>query len=128
MPDPVESLRGENYVNLETFKRNGDGVKTPVWFAHEGDALVFMTNGTSWKCKRLRRNSACKFAACGVAGGIKGPWFDGECVTIDDREQQTSAHRILKKKYGIQWKGLELAAGISGKKKDWAYYRITPGG
>ena len=40
MSDYWASLRGENYINLETFKKNGQGVKTPVWFAHQGESLV----------------------------------------------------------------------------------------
>jgi uncharacterized protein len=126
MSQATSALQGENYINLETFKRSGEGVKTPVWFAHQGEELVFMTNGKSWKCKRLARNADCKFAACGVAGGIKGPWFDGQCVKIEDAAAVTSAADLLSRKYGLQWKLLLAGAGLANKKKDHLYYRITP--
>ncbi len=126
MSDAIRALQGESYINLETFKRSGEGVKTPIWFAHQGTDLVFMTNGKSWKCKRLARNSACKLAACGVAGGIKGPWFDGVCVELTDGAEVAAAADLLLKKYGLQWKLLLAGAGLAGKKKDHAYYRITP--
>ena len=27
------SLQGHKYINVETFRKNGQGVRTPVWFA-----------------------------------------------------------------------------------------------
>ena len=35
MPSPdsgLDQFANQNYLSLETFKKNGDGVKTPVWF------------------------------------------------------------------------------------------------
>ncbi len=121
----LTELEGEKYLNLETFKRNGDGVKTPIWFAHEGDGLVFMTDGRSWKCKRLRRNDAVKVAACGVAGGIKGDWFAGTCRLSTDKELAT-AISALAEKYGLIWKLTGFGARLRGSFKHRAYYRITP--
>lgn len=125
MSDASQALQGHKYINLETFKRNGEGVKTPIWFAHDGDGFVFMTDGRSWKCKRLRRNADCRYAACGVAGAIKGPWFDGTCVKLEGDDVRP-AEAILAKKYGLVWTVGSAASGLAGKKKHRAYYRITP--
>jgi len=38
--DPkFEQFRGEKYISLQTFKKNGQGVKTPVWFVLHTDGL-----------------------------------------------------------------------------------------
>ena len=60
-----ESLADAQYVNLETFRKNGTGVQTPVWAAPNGDELVIFTNGNSYKVKRLRRNTSVRIAKCG---------------------------------------------------------------
>src|ERR1700729_2183968 len=44
----------ERYISLETFKRDGGGVKTPVWAAPLDGALVVFSAGDSFKVKRLR--------------------------------------------------------------------------
>ena len=54
----------EKHMNLRTFKRKGQEVKTPAWVARDGDSLVFMTKRQSRKVKRLGRNWWCKLAAC----------------------------------------------------------------
>ena len=124
--DPWAALRGEKYINLETFKKSGDGVKTPVWFARDGDALVFMTASNAWKVKRLRRNDACRLAACSVSGRrIKGAWLDGRCERVDDPAEVEAGYQLLAKKY----LSLRLAnpfAKLLGRADARVYYRIHP--
>ena len=33
MPDVIAQFAGAKYLNLETFRKTGIGVRTPVWFA-----------------------------------------------------------------------------------------------
>ena len=33
----LDPITGQQYLNIETFRKNGVGVKTPVWFVQEGD-------------------------------------------------------------------------------------------
>ena len=70
-------LDAERYINLETFRKDGTGVKTPVWAAALDGRLVVFTDGTSYKVKRLRANPAIKAAACDVRGNVRGAWHDG---------------------------------------------------
>ena len=38
----LASLDSESYINLATFRRNGETVETPVWFAvRDGKLYVF---------------------------------------------------------------------------------------
>jgi PPOX class probable F420-dependent enzyme len=124
--DPWAALRGEKYISLETFKRSGEGVKTPIWFVRDGDSLVFMTSAKAWKVKRLRRNPACRLAACNVTGSrIKGAWLDGACARVDSPEAVAAGYRLLARKY----LSLRLAnpfAKLLGRVEERVYYRITP--
>ncbi len=120
----LQALEGEKYFSLETFKRNGDGVKTPVWFAHDGDSTIFMTDGRSWKCKRLRRNDACRVAACDLRGRVHGEWFDGTCRPIDGARAD-AANALLVKKY---WFAMRVGTVLSRATRRFGHrktYRIT---
>jgi hypothetical protein len=49
MKEHVKQFEQQNYLNLETFKRSGQGVKTPVWFIQEGCTLYIRTGAESGK-------------------------------------------------------------------------------
>jgi PPOX class probable F420-dependent enzyme len=118
-------LDDEKYINLETFKKDGNGVKTPVWCAPLDGRLVIFTAGDSFKVKRVRRNPACRVAACGARGGVKGPWYDGECHIVDDAAQKERAHDALRKKYGWQmWIGDTLSR-LSGRLNKRAFLEVA---
>ncbi len=44
----------QSYLNLETFRKNGSGVKTPVWFVEDCGVLYLRTDAASGKVKRIR--------------------------------------------------------------------------
>jgi len=99
MPDsPLAPFRGHNYLSLETFKKNGDGVKSPVWFALHEHVLYVYTEADSWKVKRIRNNPRVRMARCTVRGRVTGPWVDGTASIIEGEERRT-ADRLLDRKY-----------------------------
>ena len=120
----VDTLGKARYVNLETFRRNGTGVQTPVWAARDGDQLVIFTNGNSYKVKRLRRNSKIRIAECNVRGALKGPWHDGSGRIVEDEAEKQSVLRALHKKYGWQMTLSDWGAQLRGSKKHWAFISI----
>ena len=112
-----ETLAKARYVNLETFRKNGTGVQTPVWVAPDGQDLVIFTDGDSYKVKRLRRNSAVRIAPCGVRGALKGPWHGGTGVLVDNETKRTSALRALRNKYGWQMMLVDWGGRLRGSHK-----------
>src|SRR5258707_15446625 len=97
---------GQEYLNLETFKKNGDGVKTPVWLAADpsasldsgGAKLYLYTIGVSGKVKRVRNNPRVKIAPCDMRGKVLGDWVEARAEILTGEE---AAHgtRLLNKKY-----------------------------
>jgi len=120
----TDVLSKARYVNLETFRKDGGGVQTPVWVARDRDAIVIFTNGDSYKVKRLRRNPKVRIAACGVRGALKGPWYDGTGHIVDDEAARQSAIRALHKKYGWQMKLVDWGGQLSGSKRNWAVITV----
>jgi uncharacterized protein len=106
------TFAGYKYLNLETFKKSGDGVKTPIWFAAEPSAsldssdakLYAYTIGVSGKVKRIRNNARVRIAPCDVKGRVLGDWVDAR-VEIVTGEEAEHGIQLLNKKY-FPWKQL----------------------
>lgn len=125
MTAATDALRKESYISLETYKKDGGAVKTPVWFAEVGGKLYVVTDGTSYKVKRLRRNPRAKIAACNVSGKeIKSAWFDADVAILDAGAEQDAAHAALRAKYGFQMWLLDVGAKIGGRYGRRKYLRI----
>ena len=120
----IDDLGNARYVNLETFRKNGTGVQTPVWVARDGDELFIFTNGDSYKVKRLRRNPKIRIAKCGVRGGLKGPWHSGTGRLVEDEAAKQSGLKALRKKYGWQMLMADWGGRLGGTKKNWAFIAI----
>jgi len=120
----IDALSKARYVNLETFRKNGTGVRTPVWGAPDGDELVIFTNGDSYKVKRLHRNPKIRIAECTVRGALKGPWHDGTARLVEDEAGKQSALRALRKKYGWQMVLADWGGRLRGSKKNWAVIAV----
>ena len=107
-----ESFRGQKYLNLETFRKNGQGVKTPVWFAADPsvdissrDARLYAyTMGEAGKIKRIRNNGRARVAPCDMRGNVTGPWVEATAQIITGPEAQ-QADVLLNQKYW-PWKQL----------------------
>ena len=79
----LSALDYKKYLNLETYRRNGAGVRTPVWFAagpkdysRAGFPKFYVyTIADSGKAKRVRRSrlSGSPLATCGERSLVHGP-------------------------------------------------------
>jgi uncharacterized protein len=115
---------GKKYLNLETFKKNGDGVKTPVWFAADeatnldsGDAKLYAyTIGVSGKVKRIRNNPRVRIAPCDARGKVLGEWADARVEIVTGSEAEHGM-QLLNRKY-FPWKQiLGFFALFSGRER-----------
>lgn len=122
MPTPLDN---EQYVNLETFKKDGSGVKTPVWAAPLDGKLVVGTDASTYKVKRVRNNPKVRVAACNANGQkILGPWHEGSARVLDASEA-ARANAALNAKYGWQRRTFEFFAKLFGRIKEPVYIEIT---
>jgi PPOX class probable F420-dependent enzyme len=102
MPDQKLALFGDQkYISLETFKKNGQSVKTPVWFVRHENALYVYTEADSWKIKRIRNNPRVRVAVCSMRGDVTGPWLDGTASLVEG-DERVAADRLLDRKYVLK--------------------------
>ena len=99
----ISVLSGNGYISLETYRRNGLPVATPVWFTidHNNKVIYVITRTETGKIKRLRNNSNVRIVPCGMRGQPKGEWLNGR-ATFATQEQQQIALKQRNKKYGLK--------------------------
>ena len=90
----------QQYLNLETFRKNGNGVKTPVWFVEDDGILFVRTSATSGKVKRIRNNHQVHIVPCKMDGALLGDWIEASARLVSDPEIDRKVDRLLGKKYG----------------------------
>lgn len=97
--DPHAQFAGQQYLNLESYRKTGQPVRTPVWFA-EGDQVFYIyTLADSYKVKRIRNNPRVRIAPCDVRGKVKGEWVEATAHILDQTGSRR-AHELLNRKYG----------------------------
>ncbi len=110
-----ERYADARYISLETFKRDGGGVKTPVWCAPLDGQIVVFTEAKAFKVKRLRRNAKIRVARCDVRGKVRGTWCSGTGRIADSQSEQDFAYAALHKKYGWQMHVIDFFSTLSGR-------------
>jgi PPOX class probable F420-dependent enzyme len=106
-----EELRHGRYVSLTTFRKNGTGVATPVWYAVDGEELYAWTRTDSWKVKRLRNDPAVEVAVCDVRGNVsEGAARVRGTARLVTGEELRRVRRLLGRKYTWQFWLVDLPA------------------
>jgi uncharacterized protein len=100
-PSAFGSLDRNKYLSLETFRKNGAGVRTPVWFAADpaltSKLYIYTIDGTG-KVKRIRNNRRVRIAPCDMRGAVQGDWVDAQAEIVSGPEAAQGT-RLLNKKY-----------------------------
>jgi uncharacterized protein len=113
--DTLKQFNHQKYLNLETFRRSGESMKTPVWFTQEGDKIYVRTVANSGKVKRVRNNSHVNIVPCRMDGSVTGEWVPAQAVEVCDPNIALTVDKLLDKKYGLMKKILSRRAEKEGR-------------
>jgi len=91
-------IRGQKYISLTTFRKNGDTIAIPVWFGEDGDKLYVMTRSDMGKTKRIRNNPQVRVAPCTIRGKVTGPEFAASARILSAQEHP-HARQAINRKY-----------------------------
>jgi PPOX class probable F420-dependent enzyme len=106
------SLAGHKYALLITYRKDGQGVPSPVWFGRdEQDRVYFDTEEAAGKVKRMRNNPEVRLAPCDLRGKPLGSPAVGIAHVLDPAESE-HAERTIAANYGI---GRRLYSGMSAR-------------
>ncbi|MCX7383801.1 MAG: PPOX class F420-dependent oxidoreductase [Alphaproteobacteria bacterium] len=122
----MRQIAGHRYINLESFRRDGKGVKTPLWFAADPavpDRFYVYSTADSFKVKRVRRNPKVRLAPCTMRGEVLGDWINAQAEIVTGPEA-AKAMRLLDRKY-FPWKQV-LGFFALFRKRDHTVIRLRP--
>src|SRR5450432_3396819 len=85
--NPFAAFAGHKNLSLESFRKSGEGVRTPVWFAADpatgvAARLYIYTIEDSGKVKRIRNNARVRIAPCDRVGKILGSWTEAQAEIV----------------------------------------------
>ena len=103
----LATLSGHKYINLETYKKSRQAVRTPVWFVISDEQIFVLTSQNTGKIKRIRNNPTVKIMPCGIRGDSKGEWVEGLARIATESEMQNTI-KLRYKKYGFRAKIIGL--------------------
>jgi PPOX class probable F420-dependent enzyme len=97
------SLAGHRYLSLETRRKDGRRVTTPVWFAEDDGVLWTYSLADAGKVKRIRNFPDVRIAPCDIRGRLKGDWVAATATVVSGAEFDRGM-AALDRKYGWQKK------------------------
>jgi hypothetical protein len=106
MPNAIAQFAGAKYLNLESFRKTGVAVRTPVWFAqdvlHSAPTITVFyiySEADAGKVKRIRNNPKVRVVPCTARGDVRGVWIDGR-ARICENDEAAHGQQLLTQKYG----------------------------
>lgn len=112
----LDALEGHEFMNLITYRRSGQAVVTPVWFARGGDCLFVMTIDGSGKIRRIRHTAAVDIGPSDRAGKPLGPTAPAVARILDEHETKR-ADELLAAKYGMMKRVFDAANAVRRTKR-----------
>ena len=112
----LAQFENQAYMNLETYRKNGEGVKTPVWFVQDGGTFYVRTGEDSWKVKRLRSNPQASIVPSTSTGSPIGEWVNVTIELVEDETVAQEVNQMFNRKYGFQKRFFDLMGRIRGYK------------
>ncbi len=112
----LDQFSKNKYLNLETFRKNGESMKTPVWFTQEGETIYVLTVANSGKVKRIRNSGRVNITPCKMNGAPTGAWVPANAKEITDVKIAQKVDCLLDKKYGLMKKLFTDRAAREGRK------------
>lgn len=120
---PLAILARHHDMALQTRKRDGTWVTTPVNPLVEDDHVFFRTWHTSGKAKRLRNVPEVRFAPSTVRGRPTGPWLRGRATLLDGDDAAHAAALINRRYPLLQGVAVRLYHRVRGYRT--LHYRIN---
>ena len=123
--DKSSQFTGKKHISIESYRKTGDPVRTPVWFVEENGELFVRTDSDTGKIKRICNNPRVRVASCNMRGTVKGSWVEGE-ARIMEPESSEHVFSLLKKKYGMPYRIMRFTERFSRSKAKPVSLAIRP--
>jgi hypothetical protein len=99
----LEALFPGRYLSVTSFKRDGTGVATPVWFVSDGMQLFALTDAHSAKVRRIRRNPHVLVAPCRANGKLLSDPIPAHAQILTATPELERVSKLLRARYWISY-------------------------
>jgi uncharacterized protein len=106
-------LAKAQYLLLTTFTKDGRPKPVPIWAAADGDRLLVITEGKSWKVKRICNTPRVTLATCTMRGRPTSEAVEGTAAILD-KSQTPAVYDAIGRRYGIVGKVFNLFSKMRG--------------
>ena len=124
--DTLARFDNENVISLETYRKNGKPVRTPVWFLKEQGLLIVHTADDTGKIKRIRHTRKVRVAPSKFRGEPKSDYIDATAELDTDPETVRKYYDLIYKKYGLMGSFTKFIQRFSRSKAKDIIIRLTP--
>ena len=104
----LDALFPGRYLGVTSFKRDGTGVATPVWFVSDGRRLLALTDLHSAKVRRVRRNPRVLVASCRADGKLRSDPVSARAEVLTADVELERVRKLLLKRYKISYRVVML--------------------
>ncbi len=120
------------YMSLTSFRRDGTGVATPVWFVQENGRLFVKTDAGSYKVKRIARNASVTVAECTASGRLRSEPIQARAEVLPEGEAQR-IDELMARKYRLDrililplYRAVQRLRGRRADGEEAVFLAITP--
>jgi uncharacterized protein len=103
------------YLSVTSFKRDGSGVATSVWFVSAGRRLFALTDLHSAKVRRMRRNPRVLVASCRPDRKLRTEPVPARSEVLTATPDLERVHELLTKRYKISYRLVMLIYRLAGR-------------
>lgn len=121
--EALAPLRASRVALLTSFRRNGQGVGTPVDIALADGRFYFTTRLSTGKAKRIGNNPAVTLAPCTQRGKITGPTITGIVRRLEGLEAE-EAHALLDRSF--MHRLVIRFVQLLTSNDPWGFYEVLP--
>src|SRR4051794_36228577 len=104
----LDALFPRRFLSVTSFKRDGTGVATPVWFVSDGTRLFALTDLDSAKVRRIRRDPHVLVASCRPDGKLRDEPLAATAEVLTATPELERVQRLLLERYKISYRAVML--------------------
>ena len=118
-PPDLGPLFPGRYLSVTSFKRDGTGVATPVWFVFDGERLLALTDLHSAKVRRIRHDPAVLVASCRPTGKLRREPVAARAEVLTETADLERVQSLLRRRYKLSYRvvmlGYRLGRRLRGR-------------
>jgi len=115
----LDALFPGRYLSLTSFKADGTGVATPLWFVSDGERLFALTDLHSAKVRRMRHDPRVLVAPCRANGKLRGEPLPARAEVLTASTDLERVQELLIGRYRISYRlvmlGYRLGRRLRGQ-------------